>query len=233
MQTKLIKKEQLTSDVFRLTWAKPTDFSYLPGQFISFTFPYENNTIKRFYSLASHPSEDFLMSIIKMAPLGKASKIFENIKPNDDIAFGGPFGRFILAPITHPIMLVATGTGISPEFSMLKEMLIYKKITQPIKLFFGLKNKAAMYLTSELATLKKEHHNFDYCYCLSDETQNGENIILKRTTDYIIGTFSTLPDADWYICGIPQAIMETEKFLFEKAVPSSQIHFEHFTPAIK
>lgn len=233
MNTKLLKKEQLTADVIELTWAKPEGFDYIPGQFIKFSFGTVEEPIRRNYSLASHPAENFLTSIIKLATAGKASEIFNALTPDDVVSFDGPYGHFVLSEITRPLIFVATGTGISPEFSMIKEVIKYKPTTQPVKVFFGLKNMENIYLREEFEELKKLKPDFDYTFCLSNKVVAGENIILKRTTNYITEIWDTLPDADWYICGIPKAIMDTEKLLANKGVPNGQIHFEHFNPAKK
>jgi len=233
METKLLKKEQLTADVLRLTWVKPEGFDYIPGQFIKFTFNLGQGIIKRNYSLASHPRENFLTSIIKLANRGKASEIFNALLADFAVSFDGPYGHFILSEIIRPLIFVATGAGISPEFSMIKEVVKYNPTPQPIHLFFGLKNKKSIYLADELQELKNLKPDFSFAYCLSNEVAGGDNIILKRTPNYISEIWDKLPNADWYICGIPEATMNTEKILTDKAVPASQIHFEHFNPAHK
>ena len=99
------------------------EFKFLPGQFIDIIGP---KNVRRSYSIAStleeHPGK--LELLIRDYPNGLLSKYwFREAKVNDLLRFEGPLGTFYLRETNNPnLIFLATGTGIAPIKSIIKEL---------------------------------------------------------------------------------------------------------------
>lgn len=72
------------------------------------------------YSISSGPQEPWLGFVIRHIKGGSLTDFLASRKPGDEVEVGPPFGLF--APMAAgPSVFVATGTGISPFLSYLKQ----------------------------------------------------------------------------------------------------------------
>src|SRR5699024_8699482 len=83
-----------THDVktFLFRGQQPQDFRYLPGQFLTFDFEIDGQTINRCYTISSTPTRPHLISITsKRVPGGPVSNwLHDNLKPGMEVRAVGP-----------------------------------------------------------------------------------------------------------------------------------------------
>src|SRR5439155_26410749 len=98
-------------------------FSYVPGQFVSFTAEIKGSPITRAYSIASPPNGRRFDLCLNRVLEGHLSPYLFDLKPGDLVRMTGPFGGFIFRQPVQDSVLVATGTGVAPFRAMLIDQL--------------------------------------------------------------------------------------------------------------
>ncbi len=220
-QAKLQSKENLTKDILKLTFTCPKDFMFEAGQFVIIRINNGEEIKPRSYSILNPPSEKGKIELcIKIVKDGFASKIFKEAEINQEFEFKGPFGHFVLAPETSDEhWLLATGTGVTPFYGMLKEYLS-KYPNKKFKLFFGVKVKKNLFLNEDFQQLAETCENFSYQPVLSREGKK------EHVQDYLIGD---LTNKTFYICGLKEFVLETRDLLLDKGVDKSNIKIERYS----
>jgi ring-1,2-phenylacetyl-CoA epoxidase subunit PaaE len=103
---------------------------YLPGQYLTFLIDHYGHEVRRSYSMSSAPSVDRLPAVtIKRVENGEMSRFWTNeVKEGDLVTALAPAGRFTSTPpvVQQPydVVLIGAGSGITPLFSLLKELLV-------------------------------------------------------------------------------------------------------------
>ncbi|CXI64222.1 ferredoxin--NADP reductase, putative [Plasmodium berghei] len=168
---------------------------------------------------------------IKNIKYGYCSGYIENIKKNDDIYLTGAHGNFILSnnviQNNTNLILIGTGTGISPYISFLKKLLICDK-NNPIKkntysgfihIFYGVYNEDSILYLEELEKFKKLYPNnlhIHYVFSVNKKLDGSsfyvQDEILKKKDEFfhLFNDYET----ELYICGhkeIKQQIMNILK----------------------
>lgn len=118
----IIEKRELAKNVlfFRFRCNDPS-FTFKPGQYGTVII---NETTKRQYSFVSSPEMlpigEF---VIDTTPMGEGSQYFLHASVGDTFHMMAPFGKFQLSENSKKKVLVATGTGIAPFRSMLRNAI--------------------------------------------------------------------------------------------------------------
>ncbi len=226
--SKIIEKTQPAENVVDIKIAKPKGFSYHSGQFIQIILPNPEEAgkeIVRAYSLCSTPSDNDLELCIKLVPDGKASDFVKNKKVDDEISFRGPFGRMGNEEEGSPLHFVATGTGIAPLISIIRDELENKKNTHPMHLFFGLRSEGDIFFKEELDKLKEKYSNFDYQLTLSQPSEKWQGL-KGWVTVHIPEKIEK--NCHYYLCGNPNMVKDVKKILEDNGVSADHVHFETF-----
>lgn len=112
-----------THDVRTFVFAAspPRRFHYRPGQFLTFAFEIDGQTVHRCYTLASTPTRPDRVSItVKRVPGGPVSNwLHDHLKVGDTVRALGPMGDFSWAD--HPAdkcLFLSAGSGVTPLMSM-------------------------------------------------------------------------------------------------------------------
>ncbi len=220
---KLLEKIVITDNLYIFRFSYPSkNFSFEPGQFVSVKV---NNKDKRFYSIASSSSnKKYLEFLITTTPGGVGSKFFENIKIGDIAEFAGPFGHFVYQKSKGNIYFIATGTGLAPLISMIRELLLNKKNQNQLTLIYGVRYQDQIAYKDLLKDLKDTYNNFNYIITLSrpSDSWNGH----KGYVTDIIRSYKLFKLDDFYICGGKNMVLDTKKILSKKGIQPKNIHFE-------
>lgn len=223
--TSLAKKILLTPDMLELRLHKPEGFTFKPGQFIQIQIPDQfGQAVLRSYSLASHPSADYLALCVKIVPGGKGSTYFSQMSEGQQLSFRGPEGRFVVLPEHSPTkVFVATGAGIAPIMSMLEDE-IAKPSNERLHLLFGLRHDHDVFWTEHFERFSSISKVFTYRLSLSQPsaTWTGDR---GRVTDHVSDVPKT---GNWYLCGSLPMVKDMRTILAQAGLPMKQIHFEIF-----
>ena len=233
-----IRKE--TKDSITLCFKQPglRKVKYLAGQYITLFFRIDGRKYARPYSFSSAPSLDDTLNVtVKRVSEGKVSNYINNVlKVGDIIEVLEPMGDFTF-DCTKPetsIYLWGVGSGITPLYSILKEVLNTHP-TKPVYLIYGNKNQESTIFKSQLNLLKQEYPivfsmtNFYSQEDIVDESNaNYKGRINKDYVSHILTQHDNINESVHYICG-PKNLKDTIKSsLLNLEVPSSSILIEEF-----
>lgn len=145
-----------------------------PGQFIQLHLAAADGSVqRRSYSLSGRsdlplPGQQFEFALSPV-PGGLASEVLEALPPGGTLAASGPQGRFVLEERDQParLMLLATGTGVSPFRAMLPDLCQRLAGGARVVLLHGARSEQTLPYAAEFAALAARQPGFDYRPCLS------------------------------------------------------------------
>jgi ring-1,2-phenylacetyl-CoA epoxidase subunit PaaE len=206
--SKLVKE----NNDFVSVYFKPTDplfYNYEAGQYLTLKVTVNGKTYNRCFSLSSSPKlDDFLRITVKLK--GEVSHYFYNdAKIGDTIESLLPVGDFAFTPNPihekHYIMVVG-GSGITPLYSMLRQML-QSEPRSKVTLLFANKHEENILFKTELNQLVQQYPQFAY---MDKDDLNTD------------------PHATFYICG-PDSLKEgVLQHLNGLKINKSNVYVEHF-----
>jgi Na+-transporting NADH:ubiquinone oxidoreductase subunit F len=173
------------------------------------------------YSPASNPSEGQKLFIaVSAAHKGIGSDYFKKLSVGDLVEGFGPLGRFILREeLAENIVMVASGTGLSPILSMLS-VLADKKISNNIRLYFGVRDENELFFVDELDKLQKLLPNFSYEICLSSPSD------LWLGNKGYVNDYVKIENPDKtqvYLCGVKEMVETLREKFAKDGVPEENI----------
>jgi 3-ketosteroid 9alpha-monooxygenase subunit B len=213
------------SYVFEVPPESEAQFVYRAGQFLTFRIPWEDFAIERSYSLASAPSHDVFPKVtVKRVQDGRASNWFhDNVAVGQTLDAQTPAGRFVLRAASHqrPLVLWAAGSGITPIYSLLREVL--GGTMRRAKLIYANRTKESIIFHREIADLLLEYPGrFQLVHRL-------DSISGDLNADFVLHETGGWSEAEFYLCGpslwmdvvgaaLDQAGIASESILQEKFV---------------
>ena len=231
-----VRKE--TKDCVSVSFDIPKDllesFTYSSGQYLTLRTYIQNEEVRRSYSLCSSPNEKEWRVAIKQVENGVFSTFANTLlKKGDTIDLMPPAGNFKLkdADKDNSIVLFAAGSGITPVFSILKNVL--ENGTGDITLFYGNKGFYGIIFREELEGWKNKYMDRLRIVHLFSRESPGSKIqkgrINREKCDALYDAFLSSTQIDEvFICGPEQMILDVKDSLGSKGVDSSKIHFELF-----
>lgn len=203
---------KLTPETFILRLDRQ-DFQFEPGQYVVIRTPGDRKG--REYSIFSSVSDQYLDFLIREIPAGDFSRYLRHLTPGSELDLEGPKGYFILNDQSkkgNPILLVASGTGISPFHSYIKS-------------YPGLNYKVlhGVHFADE-AYGKEAFNSKNYILCTSRHDQGDyfgrvtyylkENVVDKETICYLCGNSGMIEEAISILekYGLPPENIRTEVF---------------------
>lgn len=123
----IIEVEHYTDRLFRFRTKKPNDFTFRAGEFTMIGMG--DDDVIRAYSITSAPEDPFLEFYSIKVPDGPLTSRLQHVKVGDTIEVGDrPTGSLTTQFIKpgNDLWLMATGTGIAPYISLLRDGEIFK-----------------------------------------------------------------------------------------------------------
>jgi len=147
--------------LFSFTTTRDAGLRFENGQFVMVGLPSDGKPLLRAYSIASANWEEVLEFFSINVPGGALTSRLQHIAPGDEVLLSRkPVGTLLLHDV-HPgrnLYLLATGTGLAPFLSLVKDPAIYERYER-IVLTHGVRETADLayrdYIERELP-----HHEF-------------------------------------------------------------------------
>lgn len=234
---RLVRRETIARHTVEFVFSHDEpDLRFRPGQFISVRvgMDADANPILRSYSIASPPERrGELVLILRLVPDGAGSEFFDELRVGGAIEFTGPMGFFV-NDLEHggDVVYAATGTGITPFFPMLDEVL-RRPESGRVLLYWGLRSEEDMFFKAELADFERRSPRFSTQIWLSQPVNQAGPQPLSRNRGRIIGPIldelPRLRAPTFYLCGNGQMIEELKSNLLTRGVNRKrQIRTEAF-----
>ncbi|WP_231186782.1 phenol hydroxylase [Haladaptatus sp. DYF46] len=181
----------------------------------------EDEEVVRPYTATGLPGTDSITLAIKRYDDGTASVYMHERDPGDIIEIEELDGNLYLRDLDTDVAFVSTGTGITPMMSMVKQYL--RDGNGRATFLYGEKSQEDVMYRETLDQLEAEHDDLRVVYSLSDEDWSGRTGHVQEHVEDVV------PDpegTDFYCCGVPGMVVETEERLTDIGVPEEQIHSE-------
>lgn len=205
-----IRKE--TEDTITLCFKQPglKKIKYVAGQYLTLQFRINGRRYIRPYSFSSAPSVDATLDVtVKRIEGGIVSNyINDNIKVGDLIEAQEPLGDFIFEtnkPV-NSVFFWGVGSGITPLFSIIKDLLNRTDHITNIYLIYGNKSKNSTIFYDELERLKsiyKDRFRIYYFFSREDFFDNEPyNLKGRITYNFVIDLLKKIDKSSrHYVCG--------------------------------
>jgi glycine betaine catabolism B len=226
---KFVEKKLEAKDTYSF-WFEPFKKSqHIPGQYQEWTLPHPNSDsrgIRRFFTIASSPTEDRIRLATKFNPKSSSFKLaLQKLKPGDEIYTSNIEGDFILPKENRKLAFIAGGIGITPFLSMMK-YLVDKKIKHDIVLFIANKTEEDIVFQELLVQAAEIGVRTIHILSEPNDTWSGykgfisEEIIQKELPDWKERLF--------YISGPEGMVAHYKDMLIKMGVPKKEIIKDYF-----
>lgn len=232
-EARLTSARMLSPSVRELTFDAGGEFRFVPGQWISLRVPVANGEeLGRAYSIASPPREDGRFDIaVTRVEEGPGSRRLHDVQPGESFRMSHAQGFFTLEPVVRPVLMVGTGTGVSP----LRSMLLAASRDPDLRderfvLLFGCRTEQDVLYREDFERLAREWPSFRFVPTLSRGEENawsGRRGYVQLHVPEIVAELGGACDV--YVCGLNRMIREVRQVLKEKlGFTRERIHTERY-----
>ncbi len=211
------EREELCPRVLRLRVSRPSGFAFRAGQRVKLGFA----GLRRPYNLASAPGDPELDFCIERAPNGEASPRLWALEVGDSVKLRKPKGGLSLAAGADVHLFVASGTGVAPFRSLLRQALLYdEESTATFTLVHGAERAQELVFCDELEALAQRFPD-RLCYRRALAEEPSEGIASVTEPGRASGVAKALAgDFDpavtrVYACGHPKLVRRVRRFFEE------------------
>lgn len=212
---------------------RPPRIEFQAGQYLIMKIPGMDQ--RRNYSIASAPAQNHSVEIlVDVSPGGDGSLYLASMTPGDEVEFMGPAGQFIIADPDddlgreeEKLLLVATGSGISPIRSQILDLLQTKKDKREIHLHWGLRYVEDVFWEEDFREMAEFFPNFHFDLVLSRPPRKWP-LCSGYVTHCVAAHHRDFSKLGAYLCGNEKMIGDMMQLLAEKGVPKKRIHTEKF-----
>lgn len=204
-------------------------FSFEPGQFVGVEADVAGVGLRRSpYCILSPPSDEAVFELlVRVVADGPLSGHLGRLGPGDVVAFRGPTGRSMIPKdLDRDLVLVATGVGIAPYYSLAR-YLLEAGFDRPLRVFWGLRLADDVWLLDELDALARHHANFSYRISLSRPPADWSGL-RGRVTESMPPLLATLGATQFHLCGNGAMIEELAMALSDMGVSDEYIYKEPY-----
>jgi len=219
--------------VMRLRLPANERLLFIAGQYIEFLLA---DGKRRAFSLANAPHEDELLELhLRLIPGGTFTEhVFSKMKERDIVRFEGPFGSFHLHEDSdRPIVMLAGGTGFAPIKSLV-EHAIHKKLTRPMTIYWGARDRSGLYLAELPHRWTAEHAHIRHVPVLSEpgasDAWTGRTGLVHQA---VLEDIADMSPYQVYACGAPVMIEAALRDFVARGLPADQFFADVFSYAAK
>lgn len=210
-------------------------FTFLPGQFLTYSAQIDGKTVRRSYTIASSAAQTaYVETTIKREDGGVFSDyMHDKIKEGDLLDVMAPSGAFTFSgKEADSVVLIGGGVGITPLMAAIRYLF---DIAWPgqVHLVYGAQTTEQFIFRDELEYLQRRMNNLHVAATMARAAgtswMGSEGQI---TADFLTRAIPDLARRRVHLCGPPGMMQAIKKTLGELGVPSEQIKTEAFGPAL-
>jgi len=223
--------ERLTPDSVKVSFSVPTElkgaFIFKPGQYITVKGTFNNEEIRRSYSICSAPNEGLSVGIKAVSNGVFSTFATTTLKAGDSLLVSPPTGNFTLAGSEKKIAAFVAGSGITPVLSIAKALTE----NQHMDLFYGNQSEQSIMFHNEFANLSQVRTTF----LLSREEKEGfvhGKLNKDKVSELIKQDLELLKYDAFLLCGPEEMIVAVSEVLKMFGVAKEKIHYELFTTPV-
>lgn len=214
---------------------EPVPFTFVPGQFLTFSAEVDDRVVRRSYTIASPPTRTSYVEItVKREDDGEFSRLLhDKIAVGDTLEVRGPSGAFTFdGGGASSIVLIAGGVGITPMMCVIRYLT---DMSWPGEIFlvFAARNTEELIFREELEYLQRRYPKLHVVAAVGARSEGTAWMGLEGqiTKDTLAHAVPDLAKRRIHLCGPPPMMDAIRRILAEFGVPENQIKTEAFGPA--
>ena len=210
-------------------------FSFVPGQFLTYSAEIDGKRVRRSYTIASSAAQTaYVETTIKREEKGIFSDyMHDKIVEGDLIDVIGPSGIFTFTgKEADSVVLIGGGVGITPLMAAIR-YLADTAWPGEIYLVYGARSTEEFIFRDELEHRQRRMHNLHVAATMARSAgtswMGAEGAINK---EFLTQSVPDLTKRHVHLCGPPGMMQAMKKLLAEVGVPAEQVKTEAFGPAL-
>ncbi|HEX8730015.1 MAG TPA: RnfABCDGE type electron transport complex subunit D [Ktedonobacterales bacterium] len=231
---RLRKRVRLAPDITEFIFRPAQKVAFAPGQYMEFTLGHphtDERGNRRYFTLASSPTEDQIRLGVRFYPQGSSFKrALARLDGRSDVLAGQLAGDFTLPEdASRKLAFIAGGIGITPFRSMLKYLLDTRQRRDIAVLYANSGPQDIVY--QDVLTDAQARLGARVTYTLTDPAlvPRGWQGAQGRVDERLIA--ASIPDyreRAFYLSGPPPMVRATEAALHRLGVPRGHIKTDYF-----
>lgn len=225
------EKKQIANGIYEFVFSPDYKFAFNAGQYLEWTLSHKKSDsrgIRRYFTIASAPSEDNVRLGIRIDPEKSSSfkKALLDLTPGKKIYAGELSGDFILPQNnSEKLVLIAGGIGITPMRSMAKS-LIDQKETWDIVLFYSCSSESEFAFKDIFDSAKR--NGLKTVYVCSEPTKNWKGRTGRIDNKMIKEEVSEYGQRTYYLSGPIAMVDGYKKMLSDLGISKNKIITDYF-----
>jgi CDP-4-dehydro-6-deoxyglucose reductase len=231
MPARVIEKTLLAPDVMLIKIKLPNAqrLQFLAGQYLEILLPEGK---RRAFSIASPPqSEDEIeLHIRHVEGGGFTGWVFDELNERDILRLEAPLGTFFVRndKTERPMIMMGGGTGFAPLKSMIEDLLSHND-KRPLHLFWGVRNRAELYMHEQARQWAEENDHIQYSIALSEvHDEDPADCFNGFVHQAVLEQYEDLSNFDIYMSGPPAMIDAGRSAFLENGAQSRRLFFDSF-----
>ena len=230
----LRKKTRLAPDILEFAFRRPQRLAFAPGQYLEFTLGHahaDSRGNRRYFTLASSPTEDQVRLGVRFSPQGSSFKqALARLDSRGPLLGGQLAGDFILPrDPRRKLVFIAGGIGITPYRSMLKYLIDMRMPRDVVVLYANRRPADIVY--QDVLNDAQTQLGARVIYTVTDRSQvpAGWQGASGRVDAQMIAAVAPDYRERWfYLSGPPEMVRATDAALRQLGIPSSHIKRDYF-----
>jgi ferredoxin--NADP+ reductase len=231
-ETTILKRTDITEDLWLVWMEKPEGFTFKPGQYCTLGV----NGIERAYSISSAPYEEDLELFVELVPPpdGNLTPLLNELNVGDKLTIRPRAkGLFVFKPDFKRHLFVSTVTGVVPYISILRQYLHDNTEGHEIYLLLGASYEDELTYDSEIQKIADERPDLlkfvptvsrpteERNASWTGETGRVNNVVEKYIDEWNLSADDTLI----YACGHPGMIEDVKDRFIPKSFSVEEERF--------
>ncbi|MFQ5847642.1 MAG: FAD-binding oxidoreductase [Candidatus Methylomirabilales bacterium] len=238
-KARLAARRNVTEALAVFTFIPLGRVGFLAGQYAALGLRERGKLLRRDYSIASSPYQDFLEFFIERVEDGQLTARLFQLEPGVELLVHPPQGGFSLdreSGRPHHLM-VATVTGIAPFMSMVRSLVIEERRgaapEMRVTLLQGASFADEFGYDAELRRIAASHPWLVYIPAISRPSENpgwqGETGRVEGLIEKTLDSLQWTPrDTTVYLCGHPGMIEKGRNILADRGFHGTQVREEQY-----
>jgi ferredoxin-NADP reductase len=213
----------------------PIPFTFVPGQFLTYSAEIDGKAVRRSYTLASSAAQTaYVETTVKREEQGIFSGyLHDKIREGDLVDVLGPSGLFTFRGTeAESVVLIGGGVGITPLMAAIRYL---NDIAWPGEIFlvYGARSLDDFIFREELEYLQRRHPNLHVAATMTRAAGTPwMGPVGPITKELLVQAVPELAKRQVHLCGPPGMMEAMKKILAELGVPAGRVKTEAFGPAL-
>jgi len=197
-----------------------------PGQFLQLRLP---DGEVGYFALATAPAPHGQEELLLRRGSGHVDDLIAALAPGVRVEVTAPFGPGfpIEAAEGRHVLLVATGSGITPLRALVQELLVRRGHLGDVKLFYGQRTPETFAYAGEHADWRKAGIDLHLVCSRADGAWTGERGYVQESLERELKLHVIAPDSVAYLCGVEGMVKAAREILLAAGLPKERILLNH------